>query len=121
MSSRSDPERGLRGVMSAILILEGVTLLLGLTVIQHGGTDAPAAEIIVISVLAVGHVAACGIMAKRYAVAVIVALQVLVIGCWVISAAIGITGIIFAAMWAGVLYMRREFRRRLAAGTIPPQ
>lgn len=113
-----DPERGLRGVMSAILVLEAVTILLGLTVIANGGVSAAPWKIGVVCALAVGHLAACVVISKRYALTVIWILQALLICCWAIHAAIGAMGIVFGAVWVLVLLMRREFRRRLAAGTI---
>lgn len=124
----ADPERGLRGVMSAILVFEAVTILLGLTVIANGGVHGSPWQIIVVSALALLHLAAPAIIARRYAVKVIWVLQALLVGCWAIHAAIGAMGIVFGVVWALVLLMRREFRRRLVAGTLagagrpePPQ
>ncbi len=117
----SDPERGLRGVMSAILILESITILLGITVIQHAGVSAPTSHIVILVVLAAAHVATCAVVSRRYAIGVIAVLQALLIACWFISGAIGVMGIVFGIVWALVLYMRREFRRRMAAGTIAGQ
>lgn len=113
-----DPERGLRGVMSAILLFEGITLLLGLTVISHGGRSAPGWQLAVVTALAFAHILAPAVIKRRYAVAVIFALQALVIACWLIDGAIGAMGVIFTLVWIGILWMRREFRRRIAAGTI---
>lgn len=109
-----DPERGLRGVMSAILVFEAVTILLGLTVIANGGVSGSTWQIGVVAGLALLHLAAPAVMSKRYAFTVIWALQALLVGCWVIHAAIGAMGIVFGAVWVVVMLMRREFRRRLA-------
>lgn len=117
----ADPERGLRGAMSAILILEAVTVLLAITLINNGGQDAPAYQIVILVVLAALHIGTCAVVSRRFAVGVIVALQLLLLACWAISGAIGAMGIVFGLVWACVLYLRREFRRRLAAGTIPGQ
>jgi len=113
-----DPERGLRGVVSAILILEAIAILLGVTVIANGGTSAPGWQIGVILAVALAHVLAPVVMRKRLAFWLIFLLQAVLIGCWAIDAAIGITGVVFLVAWLLILFMRREFRRRLAAGTM---
>lgn len=115
----ADPERGLRGVMSAILICEAVTILLGLTVIGNGGVHAPGWQVGVVSGLALAHLLAPAIIKRRYAIGVIWILQVLLLGCWAIHAAIGTMGIVFALVWLLVMYMRREFRRRTASVSKP--
>jgi hypothetical protein len=114
----ADPERGLRGVMSAILIFEAIAILLGLTVIANGGGRAPGWQIGVIVAVALAHLLTPAVIKRSFAVALILALQAIVIGCWAIDAAIGITGIVFLVVWLLILLMRREFRRRVAAGTM---
>jgi hypothetical protein len=114
----ADSERGLRGVMSAILVFEAIALLLGLTVIAHGGTNAPTWQVLVIVAIALAHLATPAVIKRPFAVPLIFVLQAIVIGCWAIAAAIGITGIVFLAVWLLIMLMRREFRRRLAAGTM---
>lgn len=109
-----DPERGLRGVMSAILVFEAIAILLGLTVIANGGASAPGWQIAVILGLALAHILAPALIRKSWAVILIFALQGLFIACWVISGAIGAMGVVFLAVWVTVILMRREFRRRLA-------
>lgn len=118
MSTPVDPERGLRGVMSAILVFEAVTILLGLTVIANGGVSAAPWKIAVVCALAAAHLAVPAVISKRYALTVIWILQALLVACWAVHAAIGAMGLVFGAVWVLLLLMRREFRRRLAAGTI---
>jgi hypothetical protein len=115
----ADPERGLRGVMSAILILEAIVILLGIPVAENTGGGTGSVGIILICVLAAAHVAACAVIRKPYAVGVILVLLALLIACWAINASLGVMGVVFAVVWALVLWMRREFRRRLAAGLLP--
>lgn len=114
----ADPERGLRGVMSAILIFEAIALLLGLTVIANGGRSAPVWQIVVVVAIALAHLATPAVIKRRFAVPLIFALQAVVIACWVIAPSLGITGLVFLVVWVLILAMRREFRRRLAAGTM---
>jgi len=115
----SDPERGLRGIMSATLILEAITVLLAIPVAANTGDGAGPVGITVICVLALLLVATCGIIARPYAVTVILVLQALIVGCWLITPPLGVMGIVFGLVWALILWFRGEFRRRLAAGTLP--
>jgi hypothetical protein len=115
----ADPEKGLRGIMSATLILEAITVLLAIPVAANvdGGTGP--VGITVICLLAVLLILTCGIIARPYAVPVILGLQVVAIGCWFINPTLGIMGVVFTLAWGIILWFRGEFRRRLAAGTLP--
>lgn len=113
-----DPERGLRGVFSAVLVLEAIAILLGLTVIANGGTSAPGWQIGVILALGFAHMLTPALIKRPWVLGLVAVLQALVVACWVIAPAIGITGVVFVIVWVLLLLMRREFRRRLAAGTM---
>ena len=76
-------------------------------------------DITVICLLALLLVLTCGIIARPYAVPVILGLQVAVIACWFINSTLGVMGIVYALVWGIILWFRGEFRRRLAAGTLP--
>jgi hypothetical protein len=115
----ADPERGLRGVMSAILILEAIVILLGIPVAENTGSGTGTVGVVLICALALAHIGTCAVVRKPYAVGTILALQALLIACWAINASLGVMGIVFTIVWALVLWMRREFRRRLAAGLLP--
>ena len=114
-----DPEKGLRGVMSATLVLEAITVLLSIPVAANTGSGVGPVGVVVICVLAALLIAACVIIARPYALPVILGLQVAIIACWVISAPLGVMGVVFGLVWALILWFRNEFRRRLAAGTLP--
>ena len=114
-----DPERGLRGVMSAALVLEAVTVLLAIPVAANTGGGVGPTGVSIICVLAVLLIGACAIVSRPYAVPVILTLQALMIACWVITPPLGIMGIVFGLVWALILWFRGEFRRWLAAGTVP--
>ena len=114
-----DPEKGLRGIMSATLVLEAITVLLAIPVAANTGGGVGPLGLIIICALAVLLIAACGIVSRPYALQVILGLQVVMIGCWLITPPLGIMGIVFGAVWAIILWFRSEFRRRLAAGTLP--
>lgn len=114
-----DPEKGLRGVMSATLILEAITVLLAIPVAANTGGGAGPLGVSVIILLALLLIGTCAIIARPYALQVIFGLQAVMIACWFITPSLGVMGIVFALVWAIILWFRSEFRRRLAAGTLP--
>jgi hypothetical protein len=114
-----DPEKGLRGVMSATLVLEAITVLLAIPVAANTGSGVGTVGVVVICVLAALLIAACTIISRPYALQVILGLQVVMIACWLITPPLGVMGIAFGLVWALILWFRGEFRRRLAAGTLP--
>ncbi|WP_111766280.1 DUF4233 domain-containing protein [Nakamurella deserti] len=117
---RADPERGFRGVMSGALLLQSITVLLGLPVASSGRDLAPW-ELIVILGLAFALIASCAFVTKPWIVPVIIGLQVVAVLCWFITGALGIMGVIFAIAWWTLLHFRNEYRRRAAAGVLPSQ
>lgn len=117
--SRPDPERGLRGVMSATLVLEFIVVLLGLLFVVRSGEGVSAIEVIVILLLAAGMIAACAVVSRPWGLPFALGLQAVLIGCWLISPPLGIMGVVFSLVWAAILWFRAEYRRRLAAGTLP--
>jgi hypothetical protein len=114
-----DPERGLRGIMSATLILEAISVLLSIPVAANTDGGVGALGISLICLLALLLVLACGVVSRPYAIQVILGLQVLTIAGWLITPSLGGIGIVFSIAWAVILWFRAEFRRRLAAGTLP--
>ena len=70
-----DPERGLRGVMSATLVLEAITVLLAIPVAANTGGGVGPAGVAVICILAVLLIGACAIVSRPYALPVILSLQ----------------------------------------------
>jgi hypothetical protein len=105
--------------MSATLVLEAITVLLAVPVASNTGGGVGPAGVAIICVLAVLLIGACAIVSRPYALPVILTLQVLMIACWVITPPLGIMGVVFGLVWALILWFRGEFRRRLAAGTLP--
>lgn len=105
--------------MAATLILEAISVLLSIPVAANTGSGAGPIGVTVICVVAVLLVLACRIVARPYAIQVILGLQVLVIACWFVTPALGVMGVIFLVAWGVILWFRAEFRRRLAAGTLP--
>lgn len=114
-----DPERGLRGVMSATLVLEAIVVLLSIPVAANTGSGASPVGIAVICILAVAMIALCAFAGKPWFLRAALILQALTILGWLITPALGVMGIVFAVVWGSIIWFRNEFRRRLAAGTLP--
>lgn len=114
-----DPERGLRGVMSATLILEAVVVLLSIPVAKNTGSGTSALGVVLICLLAVALIALCAFVSRPWFVPVALGLQGLMIVGWLITPSLGVMGVVFGLVWALIIWFRNEFRRRLAAGTLP--
>jgi hypothetical protein len=114
-----DPERGLRGAMSATLILEAIVVLLSIPVAANTGSGTSAAGVVLICLLAFALIALCAFVNKPWFLPATLTLQGLMILGWLITPALGVMGVVFAIVWGSIIWFRNEFRRRLAAGTLP--
>jgi hypothetical protein len=116
-----DPERGLRGIMSATLLLQAITVLLSIPVAVNTGREVGGVGVALIVLLALAMIGTCALITRPWVLTVIAVLQVLNIAGWALSASLGIVGIVFLLVWIAIIWMRTEFRRRQAAGTLPSQ
>lgn len=105
--------------MSATLVLEAITVLLAIPVAANTGVGTSAVGIVAIVILAAALVALCAFASRPWFVVTALGLQVLCILGWIITPTLGVMGIVFALAWLFMLWLRTEFRRRLAAGTLP--
>lgn len=105
--------------MAATLVLEAITVLLSIPVAVNTADGVGPVGVTLICLLALLLILACGVVARPYAIQVILGLQVLAIACWFITPSLGLVGIVFLVAWGVILWFRAEFRRRLAAGTLP--
>ncbi len=114
-----DPERGLRGVMSATLVLEAVVVLLSIPVASNTGAGTSWPGVVAICLLAAALIAACAFVGRPWFLTAALTLQALMILGWLITPSLGVMGIVFSLVWALVIWFRNEFRRRASAGTLP--
>lgn len=119
--SPPDPWKSFRGVMAGTLILEAIVVLLALPVVSNsdGGLTWTSGGFLlgmtgVLILLA-------GVQGKPWALKVNLAVQVILIGGVFISAAIGFIGVVFAAVWLLIAYLRAEVKRRQDLGQLPGQ
>lgn len=118
---RPDPWRSFRGVMAGTLILEAIVVLLALPVvsISHGGLTTTSGGFLIC--FAVVLILLCGVQGRPWALWVNLGLQVVLIAGFLVHAAIGFIGVVFAAVWGLIVYLRAEVRRRERRGLLPGQ
>ena len=116
-----DPTTGLRGVFAALLVLESIVVALALLVLPKFGVGATPLGVGLIAGLAVAMIVAAGLQRRPWGLAVALALQVATVLCGLLVPALGIMGLVFAAVWGGILLMRRDVLRRMERGELPAQ
>ncbi len=116
-----DPWKSFRGVMAGTLILEAIVVLLALPVVSTADGGLTAASGTYLIGLAVVLVLLAGLQGRAWAIWVNLGIQVVLIAGWAVSGAVGIIGLVFAAVWQLILYLRSEVRRREAHGLLPGQ
>jgi biotin transporter BioY len=116
-----DPWKSFRGVMAGTLILEAIVVLLALPVVataDQGLTPLTAGYLIGFALVLV---LLCGVQGRSWAIWVNVAIQVVLIAGWLVNGAVGFIGVIFAAVWLLLAYLRAEVLRRQKHGLLPGQ
>jgi hypothetical protein len=116
-----DPWRSFRGVMAGILILEAIVVLLALPVVARaGGGLTPLSGGYLVG-LAVVLVLLAGVQGRPWAIWVNLTIQVVLIAGWAVHGAVGFVGVLFAAVWLLIVYLRAEVLRRQKRGLLPGQ
>ncbi|TLG12381.1 DUF4233 domain-containing protein [Nocardia cyriacigeorgica] len=116
-----DPWKGLRGVMAGTLVLEAIVVLLALPVVADVGGGVSWLSGSYLVTLAVVMILGAGLQRRPWAVPFNLALQVLVIAGAFIHISIGVIGILFAIVWAFILILRNDVKRRMDLGVLPSQ
>jgi hypothetical protein len=120
--SSPDPMKGLRGVFAAVLVLESVVVGLALLVLPKFGDGATPLGVSVIGGIAVLMLLGAGLQGRTWGLGYALVLQVAtIVAGFVLVPALGIVGILFALVWAGILWMRQDVRRRMERGELPAQ
>jgi hypothetical protein len=120
--SSPDPMKGLRGVFAAVLVLESIVVGLALLVLPKFGDGATPLGVSVIGGIAVLLLLGAGLQGRTWGLAYALALQVAtIVAGFLLVPALGIVGILFALVWAGILWMRQDVRRRMERGELPAQ
>ena len=116
-----DPWRGFRGVTAAILILESIVVLLTLLVLTKFGDNGGWLGIGIVLVLAGAMIVTCRYVNRPWALGFILALQLAMIACGLLTFALGALGVVFGLVWFALLMMRRDVARKMARGELPSQ
>ncbi|GAA3560036.1 DUF4233 domain-containing protein [Amycolatopsis ultiminotia] len=116
-----DPMKGFRGVLSGTLIMEAITVALALPVVAKLGGGVTSFTGWTVIAIAVALIVLCGMLKHRWAVPVVLVLQLALIAMAFVLPAIAILGVLFLAAFVWFLWMRREVARRMAAGTLASQ
>jgi Protein of unknown function (DUF4233) len=116
-----DPTKGLRGVFAALLVLESIVVGLALLVLPKFGAGATAIGIALIGGLAVAMIVASGLQRRPWGLRLALVLQAATIACGLLVPALGVMGLVFAAVWGGILLMRRDVLRKMERGELPAQ
>ena len=116
-----DPLKGLRGVYAALLVLEAIVVGLALLVLPKFGAGATPLGVVSIGGIAVAMVVASGLQRRRWGLALALFLQVATVVCGLLVPALGVMGLVFAAVWGGVLLLRRDVLKRMERGELPAQ
>lgn len=117
----ADPWKSFRGVMAATLILEVIVVLLALPVVSaaRGGLTLLSGGFLI--GMAVLLVLMCGVQGRPGIIWVNLGLQFVLVAGALIHGGIGFIGVIFAVVWALLIYLRAEVKRRQDRGLLPSQ
>lgn len=116
-----DPWKSFRGVMAGTLILEAIVVLLALPVVSvanSGLTWTSGGYLIGLSVVLI---LMAGVQGRPWALKANLAVQVVVVAGALVHPAVGFIGVVFAAVWALIAYLRAEVKRRQDRGQLPGQ
>jgi hypothetical protein len=108
-------------VTAGTLILEAIVVLLALPVVGVvGGGLTPFALGYLLGLVAVLIVLA-GLQGRSWAIWVNLAVQLVLLAGFLVYPGVGFIGILFAAVWALIIYFRAEVLRRQRRGLLPGQ
>jgi uncharacterized protein DUF4233 len=113
--------RSFVGIMSGTLMLEVIVVLLAMPVLAKLGEGLATWQGVLVGGLAFALLVTCAVVRRPWGVGLAVALQLVMIACWFAVPALGILGLVFGLVWAGLLWMRWDVSRRMAQGRLPSQ
>ena len=118
----TDPMKGIRGIFAATLILESIVVALALLVLPKFGEGATTAGVTTMVVIALAMIVASGLQRRPWGLQLALALQVVtIVAGFLLVTALGIMGLVFALVWAILLWMRYDVGKRMAEGRLPSQ
>jgi len=123
---RTDPWRSFRGVMAATLFLEAIVMLLAIPVVGAVGGGLTTASLSYLIGLAALFILLAGLQGRPWAIWMNLGVQLLPLAGFAVYSGVGFIGVLFAAVWAVIAYLRyevllREEHRLREAGRQPAQ
>ena len=112
--AQPDPWKGLRGVLAGTLMLEAIVVALALPVVAKLGGGISTLAGWVVGGLAVAMLVAAFQQRRPWGLGLALVLQAAMIACGFLVPALGALGVVFALVWAYILWLRRDLARRLA-------
>jgi hypothetical protein len=108
-----DPWRALRGVMAATLLLEAIVVALALPVVAKLGGGVSTAAGWIVGILALAMLAAALLQRRPWGLWLALVLQAAMVATVFVVPTLGALGIVFALVWAYILWLRRDLARRI--------
>lgn len=119
--SKPDPWKSFRGVTAGTLILEAIVVMLALPVVGAVGGGLSAGVLTYLLGLAAVLILLAGLQGRSWAIWADLAVQLIPIAGFAVYPGVGFIGLLFAAVWALILYVRSEVLRRERLGLLPGQ
>jgi uncharacterized protein DUF4233 len=120
-AQKPDPWKSFRGVTAGTLILEAIVVLLALPVVGSVGGGLNAVALTYLLGLAAVLVLLSGMQGRTWAIWADLGVQLVPVAGFAIYPGVGVIGLVFAAVWALILYVRSEVLRRERLGLLPGQ
>jgi hypothetical protein len=118
---KPDPWKSFRGVTAGTLILEAIVVLLALPVVGSVGGGLNAVALAYLLGLTAVLLVLAGMQGRSWAIWADIGVQLIPIAGFAIYPGVGVIGLIFAAVWALIAYVRSEVLRRERLGLLPGQ
>jgi len=116
-----DPWKGLRGVMAGTLVMEFITFGLALPIVWRFGGGVTGPGFAVVGALTVLMLVAGFVQRKPWGLPFALVLQLAMVACYLVHPAVGIMGLLFAAVWAYMMYLRHDVAKRMREGRLYDQ
>jgi hypothetical protein len=112
----ADPWRSFGAVMAATLLLEAIVVLLAIPVVGAVGGGLTAASLSYLIGLAVLLILLAGLQRRPWAIWMNMAVQAVPLAGFLVYPGVGFIGLLFAAAWVLIAYLRAEVKRRQPPG-----
>jgi hypothetical protein len=120
-ASKPDPWKSFRGVTAGTLILEAIVVLLALPVVSAVGGGLNAFALTYLLGLTAILIVLAGMQGRPWAIWADLAVQLIPIAGFALYPGVGFIGLLFAAVWGLIVYVRSEVLRRERYGLLPGQ